>query len=64
MSNSQNMSNSQDVANAVGAIAEMAWIFYTAIRNAGADVPEAAMLTREYLIASIHGKSNTAQEGE
>lgn len=27
------MSNSQDVANAVGAIAEMAWIFYTAIRN-------------------------------
>lgn len=40
------MSNSNDVANAVGAIAEMAWIFYTAIRNAGADVPEAAMLTR------------------
>ena len=23
------MSNSNDVANAVGAIAEMAWIFYT-----------------------------------
>lgn len=42
----------------------MAWIFYTAIRNAGADVPEAAMLTREYLIASIHGKSNAAPEGE
>ena len=59
------MSNSNDVANAVGAIAEMAWIFYTAaIRNAGADVPEAAMLTREYLIASIHGKSNAAPEGE
>ena len=54
------MSNSNDV----GAIAEMAWIFYTAIRNAGADVPEAAMLTREYLIASIHGKSNAAPEGE
>lgn len=34
------------------------------IRNAGADVPEAAMLTREYMIASIHGKSNAAQEGE
>lgn len=58
----KNMSNSKDVANAVGAIAEMAWIFYTAIRNAGADVPEAAMLTREYLIASIHGKSNDAPE--
>lgn len=57
------MSNSNDVANAVGAIAEMAWIFYTAIRNAGADVPEAAMLTREYLIAR-HGKSNAAPEGE
>ena len=58
------MSNSYDVANAVGAIAELAWIFYTAIRNAGAAVPAAAMLTREYLIASIHGKSNAAPEGE
>ena len=58
------MSNSQDVTNAVGAIAEMAWIFYTAIRNAGADVPEAAMLTRECLIASIHGKGSAAPEGE
>lgn len=58
------MSNSNDVANDVGAIAEMAWIFYKAIRNAGADVPEAAMLTREYLIASIHGKSNAAPEGK
>ena len=58
------MSNSQNAANAVGAIAEMTWIFYTAIRNAGADVPEAAMLTREYLIASIHGKSSAAPEGE
>ena len=56
------MSNSQDVANAVGAIAEMAWIFYTAIRNAGADAPEATMLTREYLIASIYGKSSAAPE--
>ena len=58
------MSNSQDAANAVGVIAEMTWIFYTAIRNAGADVPEAIMLTREYLIASIHGKSSAAPEGE
>lgn len=56
------MSNSQDAVNAVGAIAEMTWIFYTAIRNAGADVPEAAMLTREYLIASIYGKSSAAPE--
>ena len=58
------MSNSQDVTNAVGVIAEMTWIFYTAIRNAGADVPEAIMLTREYLIATIHGKSSAAPEGE
>ena len=56
------MSNSQDAANAVGAIAEMTWIFYTAIRNAGADVPEATMLTREYLIASIYGESSAAPE--
>lgn len=58
------MSNSQDAANAVGAIAEMTWIFYTAIRNAGADIPEATMLTREYLIASIYGKNSAAPEGE
>ena len=56
------MSNSQDATNAVGAIAEMTWIFYTAIRNAGADVPEATMLTREYLIASIYRKSSAAPE--
>ena len=56
------MSNSQDAANAVGAIAEMTWIFYTAIRNAGADVQEATMLAREYLNASIYGKSSAAPE--
>lgn len=51
-----------NAANAVGAIAEMTWIFYTAIRNAGADIPEATMLTREYLIASIYGKNSAAPE--
>ena len=56
------MSKRQDVVNAVGGMAEMTWIFYTALRNAGADVPEAIMLTREYLIASIYGKSSAAPE--
>lgn len=58
------MSKKQELVNAVGAVAEMAWIFYTAIRNAGADVPEAAMLTREYLIASIHGKDRDTTEDD
>lgn len=57
------MSNRQDVVNAVGGMAEMTWIFYTATRNAGADVPEAIMLTREYLIATIHGKNSDTAEG-
>lgn len=57
------MSKRQDVVNAVGAMAEMTWIFYTALRNAGADVPEAIMLTREYLIATIHGKNSDTAEG-
>lgn len=57
------MSNKQDVVNAVGGMAEMTWILYTALRNAGADVPEAIMLTREYLIATIHGKNSDTAEG-
>jgi len=57
------MDKRQDVVNAVGGMAEMTWIFYTAIRNAGADVPEAIMLTREYLIATIHGKNSDTAEG-
>lgn len=44
-------------------LSEMTWIFYTALRNAGADVPEAIMLTREYLIATIHGKNSDTAEG-
>lgn len=57
------MSKRQDVVNAVGGMAEMTWIFYTALRNAGADVPEAIMLTREYLIATIYGKNSDTEEG-
>lgn len=34
------MNKKQELVDAVGAIAEMSWIFYTAIREAGADVLE------------------------
>lgn len=54
------MNKKQELVNAVGAVAEMAWIFYKATREAGADVSEAALLTRQYLIAtmiaSMHSK--------
>lgn len=52
----------------VGAVAEMAWIFYTAIREVGADVTEATLLTRQYLIAtmiaSMHGKDRDTTEDD
>ena len=34
------MNKKQDLINSVGAVAEMSWIFYTAVREAGADVLE------------------------
>lgn len=60
------MSEKQDLINAVGAVAEMAWIFYMATRDAGADVTEATLLTRQYLIAtmitSMHSKDGDRKE--
>ena len=47
-----------------GAVAEMAWIFYMATRDAGADVTEAALLTRQYLIAIMHGKDRDTTEDD
>ena len=38
------MNKKQELVNAVVAVAEMAWIFYMATRDAGADVTEAAFL--------------------
>lgn len=35
------MNKKQELVNAVGAVAEMAWIFYMATRDAGADITEA-----------------------
>lgn len=62
------MSKKQDLINSVGAVAEMAWIFYTAIREVGADVTEATLLTRRYLIAtmiaSMHGKDRDTTEDD
>lgn len=58
------MNKKQELVDAVGAIAEMSWIFYTAVRDAGADVTEAALLTRQYLIATMHGKDRDTTEDD
>lgn len=62
------MDKKQELVNAVGAVAEMAWIFYMATRDAGADVTEAALLTRQYLIAtmiaSMHSKDGDTTEDD
>lgn len=62
------MSEKQDLINSVGAVAEMAWIFYTALRDVGADVSQAALITRQYLIAtmiaSMHSKDGDTTEDE
>ena len=52
------MSEKQDLINSVGAVAELSWIFYTAVREAGADVTEAVLLTGQYLISSMIASSN------
>ena len=57
------MDKKQELVDAVGAIAEMAWIFYMATRDAGADITEAALLTRQYLIATMYGKDRDTTEG-
>lgn len=60
------MSEKQDLINSVGAVAEMAWIFYTSLRDVGADVSQAALITRQYLIAtmiaSMHSKDGDTKE--
>ena len=58
------MSKKQELFDAVGAFAEMAWIFYMATRDAGADVTEAALLTRRYLIATMYGKDRDTTEDD
>lgn len=58
------MNKKQELVNDVGAVAEMAWIFYRATRDAGADVTEAALLTRQYLIATMYGKDRDTTEDD
>lgn len=58
------MNKKQELVNAVGSVAEMAWIFYRATRDAGADITEAALLTRQYLIATMHGKDRDTTEDD
>lgn len=58
------MNKKQELVNAVGATAEMAWIFYMATRDAGADVTEAALLTRQYLIAIMYEKDRDTTEDD
>lgn len=58
------MNKKQELINAVGAVAETAWIFYMATRDAGADVMEAALLTRQYLIATMYGKDRDTKEDD
>jgi hypothetical protein len=58
------MNKKQELVNAVGAIAETTWIFYMATRDAGADVMEAALLTRQYLIATMYGKDRDTTEDD
>ena len=57
------MNKKQELVNAVGAVAEMSWIFYKATRDSGADITEAALLTRQYLIATMYGKDRDKTEG-
>ena len=58
------MNKKQELVNAVGAVAEMAWIFYKATRDSGADITEAALLTRQYLIATMYGKDCDTTEDD
>ena len=62
------MSEKQDLINSAKDVAERAWIFYTAVREAGADVLEATFLMRQYIIetmiTSMHSKDGDTTEGK
>ena len=60
------MSEKQDLINSAEDVAERAWIFYTAVREAGSDVLEATFLMRQYIIetmiTSMHSKDRDTFE--
>lgn len=62
------MSEKQDLINSAQDVAERAWIFYTAMRKAGADMLEATFLMRKYIIetmiTSMHSKDGDTTEDD
>ena len=62
------MGEKQDLINFAEDVAERAWIFYKAIREAGADVLEATFLMRQYIIetmiTSTHSKDGDTMEND
>ena len=50
----------QALKNQIGAVAEMALIFYRAAIGVGATMEEALKLTQAYLAAMIHGNNKEA----
>ena len=53
----------QALKNQIGAVAEMALIFYRAAIGVGATMEEALKLTQAYLAAMIHGNKKEPQQG-
>ena len=62
------MNKKQELVNAAEDVAERAWIFYTAMRKAGADMLEATFLMRKYIIetmiTSMHSKDGDTTEDD
>jgi len=54
----------EQMKNSIGAVAEMALIFYRAELSAGATMEEALKLTQAYLAAMIHGNNKDPQQEE
>ena len=52
----------QALKNQIGAVAEMALIFYRAAIGVGATMEEALKLTQAYLAAMIHGNNKDPQQ--
>ena len=62
------MNKKQELVNVAEDVAERAWIFYTAMRKAGADMLEATFLMRQYIIetmiTSMHSKDGDTTEDD
>lgn len=53
---------SEQLLNAVGALAEMSLNFYRAVLNAGATKEEAFVLLQSFISATIHGNKEKSNE--